>query len=107
MWVDQAGFPDVLAIMGNHVTDYHITELRNMGKTVVSLLDGNKAGYAGTVRMRHKLKGTNRVLACIYPEGTEQPDDILDYEVLADVINNPVSVSRYKKIMKARLDLTE
>ena len=100
MWLVQAGYNNVMALMGTHVTDSHLSTLQALGKTVILCLDGDAPGIKSTVKTCYKINEYCKVLTCIYPGGATQPDDIKDMDLLHEMINKPVSITKYKKLNK-------
>lgn len=98
LWLVQAGYNNVMALMGTHVTDTHLATLRDLGKTVILCLDGDVPGIKSTVKSCYKLNEHCKVLTCIYPGGAKQPDDIKDMALLHEMLKKPVSITKYKKI---------
>lgn len=97
LWLVQAGYNNVMALMGTHITEAHIKTLQNLGKTVILCLDGDKPGIISTVKNCYKLNEHCKTLTCIYPGGATQPDDIKDMDLLHAMINKPITITKYKK----------
>lgn len=98
LWLVQAGYNNVMALMGTHLTDEHISTLRDLGKTVILCLDGDKPGIISTVKNCYKLNEHCKVLICKYPGGATQPDDIKDMDLLHEMVSKPVTITKYKKL---------
>lgn len=82
MWVWQAGFKNVVALIGSSLTDFHAEILATYTKTVVLFLDNNEAGKRGTYYAARKVerKGVIPIMAH-YPDDRGQPDDLTPDEV--------------------------
>lgn len=98
LWLVQAGYNNVMALMGTHLTDAHLSTLQTLGKTVILCLDGDPPGVKSTVKTCYKLNEHCRVLTCNYPGGALQPDDIQDMDLLHDMIKKPITITKYKKL---------
>lgn len=98
LWLVQAGYNNVMALMGTHITDAHLQTLQGLGKTVILCLDGDKPGIKSTVNSCYKINEHCKVLACVYPGGATQPDDIKDMALLHEMIRKPVTITKYKKL---------
>lgn len=98
LWLVQAGYNNVMALMGTHITDTHVRTLENLGKTVILCLDGDKPGIVSTVKNGYKLSRTLRTLTCYYKGGAKQPDDIKDKGLLKQMIEEPISITKFKRI---------
>ena len=98
LWLVQAGYNNVMALMGTHVTDAHLHTLQTLGKTVILCLDGDRPGVISTVKNCYKLNEYCKTLTCIYPGGATQPDDITDLELLHEMVKRPVTITKYKKL---------
>lgn len=84
MWVHQAGVQEVVAVLGSGLTDEQVTILSRMGRTVVLMFDGDKAGFSGTILAGRKLSKALRVLVAEVPFG-RQPDHMHPEEVVGAV----------------------
>lgn len=104
LWLVQHGYNNVMALMGTHMTTYHLSTLEGLGKTVILCLDGDKPGLASSVKNGYKLNTALRVLACLYPEGCKQPDDIKDESTLHSMIQKPVNLTRFKSAVTPLLN---
>lgn len=105
LWLVQAGYNNVMALMGTHLTDAHVHTLEGLGKTVILCLDGDKPGIVSTVKNSYKLSRTLKVLICNYPGGATQPDD-LQIQKLNDMIQKPITITKFKRIHKTILGNT-
>ena len=100
LWLVQAGYNNVMALMGTHITDAHLHTLQGLGKTVILCLDGDTPGIKSTVKTCYKINEHCKVLTCIYPGGATQPDDIKDMALLHEMIQKPITITKYKKHYK-------
>ena len=75
MWVWQAGFTNVVALLGNRVTVEQKWMLDHLGVPVILMLDGDEAGREGTVRSGLTLAKSMSVKVTRLPEH-EQPNDL-------------------------------
>lgn len=104
LWLVQHGYNNVMALMGTHLTDYHISTLEGLGKKIILCLDGDIPGIKSTIKNGYKLGKTMQVLACHYKRGATQPDDIKDAEELHELVSKPITISKYKKLHKDILE---
>ena len=87
LWVRQAGYDNVLAIMGNNMTPSQIGTVSRLSRNVVLMLDNNEAGRLGTQKAISKLWGLcPSVVVAQYPDRREQPDDLTQQEVWAAIL---------------------
>ena len=100
LWLVQFGYNNVMALMGTHITDSHINTLERLGKTVILCLDGDRPGVISTIKNSYKLNATMKVLTCQYKGGATQPDDLKTKEEIDELVQNPISISKYKKLNK-------
>lgn len=79
MWCIQAGFTNVVALMGSYMTDAQRILIERVARHVVVFLDDDEAGRRGTARIC-RLLPQSLVVKCVkYPEHTHkklQPDDL-------------------------------
>jgi len=75
MWVAQAGYRNVVALMGSSITMLQARLVRRMAGTVFVLLDNDSAGRQGTYKICRELSGM-RVFPIEYPDHYSQPSDI-------------------------------
>lgn len=81
MWVWQAGYQNVTALIGSAVTDFHAEILATYTKTVVMFLDNNEAGRKGTFFGARKLEQKGLIpLIARYPDDRQQPDGLTSEE---------------------------
>ena len=100
LWLVQAGYNNVMALMGTHITDAHLNTLQSLGKTVILCLDGDKPGIISTVKNCYKINRHCRVLICKYPGEATQPDDIQNLDLLHNMVSKPITITKYKKQYK-------
>lgn len=83
MWVWQAGFHNVVALIGAYCTEYHVELLARTAAPVFLFLDNNKAGIKGTLNAIKKISnvGANEIYCVRYPDLREQPDDLTVPEI--------------------------
>lgn len=98
LWLVQYGYNNVMALMGTHITDDHLKTLERLGKPVILCLDGDRPGIVSTVKNGYKLNRTLKVLTCQYTGGATQPDDLKTKEEIDNLINNPITINKYKKL---------
>jgi DNA primase len=85
MWVKQAGFPNVVALLGSYASWEQRWMLERMGAPVYLMLDNNKAGWDGVQQMAPLLAQSLPVKICEY--NTEQPDQLGREEVDESLCN--------------------
>ena len=102
LWLVQNGYDNVMAIMGTHLTEYHKNTLELLGKPVILCLDGDNPGLKSTLKIGYKIKDALQVLTCVYPKNAMQPDDIQEIDKLHSMINNPIRLQKFQKIIKQR-----
>jgi DNA primase len=78
--VIQAGYPDVVALMGSYLSEVQRFILSLLGGTVYLFLDNNEAGQRGTKKAFRELRQNSSCHPVVvrYPKGSEgkQPDDL-------------------------------
>lgn len=79
MWVHQAGFPLVVALMTKTMSDAQKFILERMGARYILMLDNDEAGLAGTISVGTKLLRTSSVKVALYD--APQPTDLSPEEV--------------------------
>jgi len=84
MWVHQAGIHEVVATIGSGLTDEQCTILSRLGRRVVLMFDGDKAGFSGTLIAGRKLSRSFPVRVADVPYG-KQPDHMPPDEVVGAV----------------------
>lgn len=82
MWVWQAGYKSVVALIGAYLTTHHAELISRVTKTAYLLLDNNPAGKKGTLSAGITLrnKGVD-VQVCTYLDDRQQPDDYTVEEI--------------------------
>jgi DNA primase len=78
IWVEQAGFPNVVALQGSYISGTQIQILSKMGGFLLLLLDGDEGGRNGTFYVGNSLlrrKGVNALGVAECPEDLS-PDDL-------------------------------
>lgn len=82
MWVWQAGYQDVVALVGSYLSELHAEIIARVIKRVVLFLDNNEAGIKGTHQGARVLmrKGVE-VFVASYPDEREQPDALYPEEI--------------------------
>jgi DNA primase len=93
MWVWQAGYTNVVAILGSKVTKEQQWLLEQYGFPVILMLDGNEAGRDGTLRSGRWLQKSLLVRVARLPE-EEQPDD-LTVEQIHRVVEDAVIFQKW------------
>lgn len=82
MWVWQAGYQDVVALVGSYLSDLHAEMIARVIKRVVLFLDNNKAGIKGTHQgARTLMRRGVEVFVASYPDEREQPDALFPEEI--------------------------
>lgn len=76
MWVWQAGFHNVVALIGAHLTKLQLEILARTGSEVLLFLDNNAAGHKGTHAAAKILVKKNIVKVMEYPDLRQQPDQL-------------------------------
>jgi len=80
MWLWQAGFHNVVALIGSYLTELHANLLSVLQCPLFLFLDNNEAGIVGTWKACRRLKA-NETYVAKYPDLREQPDDLDPTEV--------------------------
>jgi len=75
MWVHQAGFPCVVALMGSSLSAAQESDLRRHFEGVVLMLDGDAVGRAASEAIAVRLLGWRSVQVIRVPDGS-QPDQL-------------------------------
>lgn len=119
--IHQAGYPNVIALLGGHVTSYHLEQIDRTFDTVVIMTDFDKKIYRPNCRkcagyrecQGHRpgrelgwniAKGlTNKTVRwaayddeCVYPHGAKDAGDLTDDEI-RHVLTNAVSHFSYSR----------
>lgn len=120
MRIHQAGYPNVVALLGGHVTDLHIAQLSRTFSKVVIMTDMDPKQYRPNCRMcdYKKCKGhrpgrdlgraihqrllNKKVMwaayddTCVYPHGAKDASDMTDEEIRT-CLKNAVSNLEYSQ----------
>ena len=86
MWVHQCGFPNVVALLGNYVTDDQKWIIERITNRIIFMLDGNTPGREGTLKNGRRLQSSKHIKVAHVPED-QQPDD-LQIETVKNNITN-------------------
>jgi DNA primase len=87
MWLFQAGFEDVVALVGSYLTPLHAELLARATRKVTLALDNNEAGWKGTARAGRLLTSKGVEVSVIkYPDHREQPDNLRPDEVADSIV---------------------
>ena len=83
MWVWQAGYHNVVALIGAYCSDLQVELLARTRSPVLLFLDNNEAGIKGTAKALKRLlyKGANELYCVRYPDLREQPDGLSPSEI--------------------------
>lgn len=79
MSVIQAGYPNVVAILGSMLSKQQQWQIERLASEVFLFLDNNKAGFHGTVWAGMDLGVPTRLVS--YPDDREQPSDLTKEEI--------------------------
>lgn len=74
MWVHQAGFTNVAALLGHYLTDPQRWIVEDLGGTVYMFLDNNWQGWHGCEQAGLKLAKAMNVKVILYPERLKDDD---------------------------------
>jgi DNA primase len=99
MWVAQAGFTNVVALMGSYLSEMQRALLQRTSADIYFMLDNKEEAEKGVYDAGKRLRAGNRVFVCQYPDdcgGGEQPDDLTTAE-LKTSINEAESFNRWRK----------
>lgn len=97
MWVWQAGYKNVVALLGSHVSRAQRSLLHMLGCDLLLFLDNDPAGREGTLEIAKRMIGIQMVRVCEYPVDERQQPDGLDEEQIRDCIENPVDLRTWRK----------
>lgn len=95
MWVWQAGFHNVVALVGSHLTKLQAELLARTASEVTLFLDNNEAGHEGTHAAGSLLVSKNIVKVAKYPDLRQQPDALQTAEIHS-AINNATHFVKWK-----------
>jgi len=98
--VHQAGFPNVVATLGGHISGDNLGLLNRYFNTVIIMTDADKAGRDLGSAIAYKLSNKNILWAShsygrIYPEGVKDAGDMSDEDIKA-CITNAISNFEYR-----------
>ena len=98
--IHQAGFPNVVATLGGHISHDNIKLLNRYFNTIILMTDADNAGRELGISIASKLKNKNILWAShsygkIYPNGAKDAGDMSDEDINA-CINNAVSDFEYR-----------
>lgn len=98
--VHQAGFPNVVATLGGHISSDNLALLNRYFTTVTIMTDADQAGRDLGMNIANKLRGKNILWASysygkIYPHDAKDAGDMTDEEIV-DCIKNAVSDIEYR-----------
>ena len=98
--VHQAGFPNVVATLGGHISGQNLSLLNRYFNTVIIMTDADKAGRDLGSTIAYKLSNKNILWAShsygrIYPEGVKDAGDMSDEDIKA-CITNAISNFEYR-----------
>ncbi len=98
--VHQAGFPNVVATLGGHISGDNLRLLNRYFNTVIIMTDADKAGRDLGSAIAYKLSNKNILWAShsygrIYPEGVKDAGDMSDEDIKA-CITNAISNFEYR-----------
>lgn len=97
MWLWQAGFRNVVALVGAYLTEFHSEILATHTDTVILFLDNNAAGKKGTYYGARQLEKRNvDTWVAFYPDERQQPDD-LSYAEVDEAINKYQTFSEWRE----------
>ena len=90
--VHQAGFPNVVATLGGHISGDNLNLLNRYFNTVIIMTDADKAGRDLGSSIAYKLSNKNILWASysygrIYPEGVKDAGDMSDEQIKACIAN--------------------
>ncbi|MHA6483743.1 DNA primase [Paenibacillus sp. strain BS8-2] len=98
----QAGVKNGVATMGTALTEEHCSILRRHAEEVLVCYDGDDAGQAAASKSIPLLENAGlKVMISVLPKGKDPDDYISEYgpeSFLRDVMDNPVSVTKFKLI---------
>jgi DNA primase len=94
MWVKQAGFSNVVALLGSYASWEQRWIIERIGAPVYLFLDNNFAGRNGTIKAADSLKASMNVHVVEYPErladeDKAQPDSCTPEEVRSAILSAP------------------
>jgi DNA primase len=98
--IHQAGFPNVIATLGGHISTDNLNLLNRYFNKVIIMTDADKAGRELGISISNKLKNKDILWASysygkIYPHDAKDAGDMTENEIKL-CINNAVSDIEYK-----------
>lgn len=93
MWLWQAGFPNVVALMTKRMSKTQSWIIQRMGCTVVLMLDNDEAGIGGTIKVSRELYKRFGKFQIVEYDGL-QPTDV-PQDVLPDVLRGAKNYSSF------------
>jgi DNA primase len=82
MAVWQAGYQEVVALVGSYLTELQAELLARFTNNVIVFLDNNEAGIVGTRKaIKTLFKSGVEPRIARYPDEREQPDALIDLEI--------------------------
>jgi DNA primase len=98
--VHQAGFPNVVATLGGHISKDNISSLNRYFNKIIIMTDSDEAGRKLGLNISDRLKNKEVLWASyeygkIYPHGAKDAGDMSDTEI-KQCINNAVSDIEYR-----------
>ena len=94
MWLHQAGFTNVVALLGTYLSWEHKWILERLGGPVYLFMDNNRPGWSGAYKTACTLTNSLPVYIVPYPDRlsedeSAQPDDCTVEEIFTQV-SNPI-----------------
>lgn len=77
---------DVLAIMGNSISQHQLELLKKINRFYILMLDGDEAGSRGTTRISEKMRQLNLSFKPVWLIDVKEPEE-LDYDNLEMIAN--------------------
>ena len=98
--IHQAGFPNVVATLGGHISAENLSLLNRYFTTITIMTDADKAGRDLGMNIANKLRGKDILWASysygkIYPHDAKDAGDMSDQEIV-ECIKNAVSDIEYR-----------
>lgn len=85
MWLDQNGHPNTVCVLGTHLSDSQVVQLRSLTERLVLFMDNDKAGILATFSALQRVQKHFSVTIARYtPEqSNKSPDDLTQEELNA------------------------
>jgi DNA primase len=99
LWLIQHGFRETVALMGTYMSEMQRALLQRFSADIYILLDNTDEGMEGAYQAGKRLRRSNRVWICSYPDRCEdgdQPDDLSKVE-LTQSVDKAVNFNRWRK----------